>query len=451
MTENEHTNEAEQASPTAAPPAADSAAEAIDGDAFLAQAMSQPVHEAAAALSTLLAEHGQAALPALVLVAQKAGLELAAQAMDMLAGLRSEEAANALAPLGADRSDAARAKQARRALHKLSLSGVRPAPVSPAARSEPEPDKVYACLASPIDGEGTCTVTIARQNRFGTLSMASFMLNEDLGVLDVVGAIPCSMSLWKRYLADAQRTAAGLVPVELAFGQRQIEIAAARNERSKTPLPQRYYMYASLAMGPSEERQRPPELQAEAIQANPDLLANSARLFHLPECKTWLLPTDEMRPHVLRMMADARRVERSLAEQPDMPVLDLGRLQHQGTLISMAASALFDGARRALYEARLTYTADLLWRADRMEEAQWAMAAALALAPESTLPVGQHPFVHEVVSVSVLLTAEQEHLGEQPQGAGGAPAAASEKAAEPDEYVDADGFIRRKSGLILPR
>jgi len=449
MTESERTNPEEQATPAEAEPIA--AAPGIDTGAFFEQATSKPLQDAIAAMSGLLAEHTQAALPALALVAQKAGLELAANAMDMIASLRTQAAADALAPLGADRNDAARAKQARRALHKLSLSGVKPAPVAPPPAAAPEPDKIYACFASPVDGEGTRSITIARINTYGTLSMALFMLNEDLGVVDVLGAVPCSMSMWKRYLAEANEREQKLVPVELAFCQRQIETAVARNERSKTRLPDRYYMYAGLAMGTSEDRARPAELDAAAIQANADLLAKSSALFALPECNTWVLPPDDVRPHALKMIAELRREQRAQEERQAMPVTDLSQLQRQGTVINVATSALFDGARRAAFQDRLTYTADLLWRSDRIEEAQWAMAAALALAPESTLPVDQHPFLHEVTSASMLLAVQAEQMNAAAGGPGSAPAPAGEKKPEPEEYVDAEGNIRRKSGLIIPR
>ncbi len=456
MNETEHANVPQPAATDAAVDAPNQVSEGadavIDAQAFLDRIGSGPVSQALDELRALVSAQPQAALPVLTLLAQKAALELATHAMDMLAALRTQEAADALAPLGADRADAARAKAARRALHKLSLSGLKPAPTAPPPTAEPAPDKVYACLASAVDGDGTRSVTIARQNRFGTLSMAVFVLNESTGVVDAFGAVPCSMSLWKRYLADAETQQQVLVPVELAFCQRQIELAVARNERSKIPLPDRYYMLSSLAMGRSDERQRPAELSPEAIQAKADLLGQTTRLITLPECRTWLLPPDEMRPHALKLLAELRREQQQdQSEQRNVPVLDLSRVQKQGTIISMAMNTLFDGARRATFQDRLTYTADLLWRADRLEDAQLAMAAALALAPESTLPVEQHPFLREVVMASVLIAVQAEEAGASGAAAGAPAAAAGAVRPDAEEYVDAEGNIRRKSGLIIPR
>jgi hypothetical protein len=329
----------------------------------------------------------------------------------------------------------------------LSLAGIKPGVVAPIARPEPEPDKVYACLASAIDGEGTRSMTVVRQNRFNTLRMGIFIINEKVGLVDVMGADPCSMTLWKRYLADSGAEEAKPAPVELAFCQQGIETAVARSQRSKTQLPERYYMFAPLVVGRSEPRPRPAELSPQAIQANPDLLAKSSDLFHLPECQQWLLVGDEVRPYALKLIAEERRQQQIERERRDnLDVVDLSKVQREGTVISVAMSELFDGARRSLFQERLEYTADILWRSDRLEQAQWAVAAALALSSESTLPVEQHPFLHEVVMHSLDLAVKEEEAAGPRQ-----PGASIDPETAPDEYVDDQGLIRRKSGLILPK
>lgn len=418
-----------------------------DTEQTVQRLLALPATEVAPALSALTAERDAGALPILSALAHQAPLPLATMAMEALVALRSQEAAGALAAIGADRSDAAKAKEARRCLHKLSLAGIKPEPVVAAPSPAPQPDSVYACLASAVDGEGTRSITIIRQNRFGTLRMGVFMLSETLGVLDVAGSDPCSMSLWKRYLAESNEQDFKLVPVELAFAQRQIETAVALNERKKMPLPQHYYMFMNLAMGASTERPRPAELNPDAVRANPDLLAQSAGLFGIPECRTWFFRHEEVRPYALRLIAERRRQER----QPNLPVMDLSEVQREGTAVSVAMSELFDGARRSLIQERLEYTADVLWRADRLEHAQAALAAALALSPESTLPVEQHPFLREMMVRNLDLAVRMEEAGLAPGEETPAVGQAENKTATADEYVDDSGMIRRKSGLILPR
>lgn len=451
MTETERSDEAMLTEAPVTTAADEPAAVTPDPAQFLAQIAAQTLTEAEAALKALVADRPGEALPLVQAVAQKGSPALAAKAMDALATLRTQEAADVLATLGADRSDAARAKEARRALHKLNLAGIKAAVVV-AAPPAPEPDKVYATMVSPVDGSGTRTVTIVRQNRYDTLSLAVFFLDEKLGIVDAQGAIPCSMSVWKQYLADASAGEMKLIPVELAFCQQQLETAAARNERSKTPLPERYYYLSSLARGASEERSRPSELAPETIKANPDLIAKTGALFDLPECKTWLFTFEEVRPYVLKVIAEARRQQNSNEPKDNLPVLDLREVKREGAMVGVAMNALFDGARRSVYQERLEYTADLLWRSDRLEEAQWAMAAALALSPESTLPVDQHPFLREVTLQSLSLGVQVEQSGVPPEDiAKGTGGAIAETKADPDEYVDSEGLIRRKSGLIIPR
>ena len=227
-----------------------------------------------------------------------------------------------------------------------------------------------------------------------------------------------------------------------------MELAAARNERSKTPLPERYYYLSALVSGPSELRERPAQLDPETIKANPDLIAKAGGLFELPECRTWLFTYEEVHPYVLKVVEEAHRQQ----AKSDLPVLDLNKVQREGAMVATTMNGLFDGARRSIFQERLEYTADLLWRSDRLEEAQWAMAAALALAPESTLPVDQHPFLREVTLQSLILGVQVEQAGAPPEAmAQGSSGATAEKKNEPEEYVDAEGLIRRKSGLIIPR
>jgi hypothetical protein len=451
MTETERSDEATMN--TDAPsdaPAPESAAATPDAAQFLAQLSAQTLPEAEAALKALVAGKPGEALPLLEMAAQQGSLALASKAMDALAALRTQDAADALANLGADRSDAPRAKEARRALHKLNLAGIKAVALVPPV-FENGPDRVWACMASPVDGSGTRTVTVVRENRFDTLNMAVFFVNEKNGVIDAQGAIPCSMSVWKHYLADAAASEMKLIPVELAFCQTQLELAAARNERSKTPLPERYYYLSQLVSGPSELRERPAQLDPEAIKANPDLIAKSSALFQLPEFRTWLFTFEEVRPYVLKVIAEARRQQNS-ERKSDMPVLDLNEVQREGAMVAATMNGLFDGARRSTFQERLEYTADLLWRSDRLEEAQWAMAAALALAPESTLPIEQHPFLREVALQSLTLGVQVEQSGVPPEAiARGTAGASAAKKDEPEEYVDAEGLIRRKSGLIIPR
>ena len=64
----------------------------------------------------------------------------------------------------------------------------------------------------------------------------------------------------------------------------------------------------------------------------------------------------------------------------------------------------------------------------------------------------QHPFLREVTQRTLLLAVQAEQAGLTPEMArDGASKGTDEKSAQPEEYVDAEGNIRRKSGLILPR
>ncbi len=414
----------------------------------LAELAALPSDESRRALADLVREQGIDGLPVLALLARQGSDMLFAAALETMVALRSQASADLLANIGADRSvPKARAKEARRALYRLNLQGIKAAPVVAPPPAVAEPDKVYACLATAIDREGGCSIYVVKQNRFGTLRLASFVLNEEQGVVDGFGADPCSLTMWKRLSAELMTGTLPAVPVELAFCRRQVETAEARNHRTNTPLPDGYYALIELLEGPSQEQPRPAELHPDAIRANEALLPASSKLVSLPECRSWvLLPPEQIRPHAQRLIAELRRQEQIEAQRQDeLPVTDLGQIQREGIVVRMALTALFDGARRACFQTRLEYTADLFWRSGKLEEAQWAMAAALALAPESTLPVEDHPFLWELMRTSLDFAAYAEETEATLQDE------EDQEAAEPEVTVDEGGFIRHKSGLLLPR
>jgi len=421
---------------------------AKDPSQRLAEWSQLPSDDCRRALADLVREQGTDALPVLSLLAREGGDALFATALETLVALRSQASADLLAHLGADRSvPKTRAKEARRALYRLNLQGIKAAPVVAPSRPRAEADKVYACLATPIDRDGGYRIYVVKQNRFGTLRLAVFMLNDDKGVVDCFGLDPCSLTTWRQLSADIMSAKLPAVPVELAFCRRHVETAEARNHRTHTPLPDGYYVLSELLQGPSQEQPRPAALDPEAVRANEALLPASSKLVDLPECRSWiLLPPEEVRPHAQRLIAEQRRQEQMERQlENELPVTDLGRIQREGTVVRMALTTLFDGARRARFQARLEYTSDLLWRSGRLEEAQWAMAAALALAPESTLPVENHPFLWELMRVSVGLAAYMEERETSAEGED------KSEFAPRETIVDSEGFVRHKSGLILPR
>jgi hypothetical protein len=141
-------------------------------------------------------------------------------------------------------------------------------------------------------------------------------------------------------------------------------------------------------------------------------------------------------------------------QSEELPVLDLSIVQAEGTVVSMAIRELFDGARTARLADRLQLAADLFWREGRMEEACRAVATALALA-EGGDALENIPFIRELARLSIetaLRTMEPTEANNRPvEQAPGLVVPRGTSGGEDKERQEAPGFVRRSSGLIVPK
>lgn len=412
---------------------------------LLAEIGQQP-RPVAPALLARLAQQGQAlAVPLLELVARSSDGDLAMAAIEALGTVRAAEAAQALQRLSAAGGDKNRLKAARRALYRLSQLGVSVTPAAPATAPAPAfEEPVVAAMASPYDGIGTQLVWVVRQNRWGDLRLAVFLLSDEEGVKECFGLDPCSKKEWQRQREWAAEEDISMTAVGLSACRWLIEQAQGINQVSGADLPAEFDRWQRL-LESSQAQPWPAELSPDHLHAHPELLAESRRLVRAEECQAWL-PDDNLEQY-------ANEMSEAATQDANLPVVDLGAVQAEGAVVNRVVQELFQEKLKERFQRRLRGMAAYFWGAGRQEEAQWAAASALALA-EGSVPVAEHPFLWESVYSTLMtitkIAEDAERQAEEAEERQRRPSGLTlPRPKEPPP--EPAGYQRRPSGLIVPK
>ncbi len=412
---------------------------------LLAEIMQQP-RPVSPALLARLAQQGQAlAVPLLELAASGSDGDLALAAIEALGTVHAAEATQALQRLLVAGGDKNRLKAARRALYRLSQRGVPVAPVAPAPAPAPVfEEPVLAALASPYDGSGTQLMWVVRQNRWGDLRLAVFMLSDEEGVKECFGLDPCSKKEWQRQREWAGEEDIPMTAVGLSACRWLIAQAREINQASDSDLPAELDRWQRL-LESSQAQPWPEELSPDHLHAHPELLAESRRLVKAEECQAWL-PDEGLEQY-------ADEMNEAATQDADLPVVDLGAVQAEGAVVNRVVQELFREKLKERFQRRLRGMAAYFWGAGRQEEAQWAAASALALA-EGSVPLAEQPFLWESVYSTLRTIAKIAEDAElQAEKAEKRPRRPSgltlPRPKEPPP--EPEGYQRRPSGLIVPK
>jgi hypothetical protein len=296
-------------------------------------------------------------------------------------------------------------------------------------------------MASTYDGSGTQLVWVVRQNRWGDLRLAVFMLNDEVGLKDCFGLAPCSKKEWQRQREWATEEDVPMTEVGLSACRWLIEQAREINQVSGAELPAELDRWERL-LESSQAQPWPEELSPDHLHAHPELLAESKRLVKAEECQGWL-PGENLEQH-------AEELDEALLQEADLPVLDLGAVQAGGAVVSQVVQEMLQGELKERFQRRLQGMAAYFWGAGRQEEAQWAAASALALA-EGSVPIAEHPFLWELVYSTLRTIAKmEEETARRSDKAKRRPSGLTlPRPQEPPP--EPEGYQRRPSGLIIPK
>lgn len=293
--------------------------------------------------------------------------------LDRLARLPQAESVAALLEIEGATADKALRKEIRRALFRLEQRGLevaRPAPLPAApftaARVESEG------WMSAADGRGDQLLWLVQPRR-GELMQLFAVVNDPEGMRETE-LHPVSRKVLRSAREDLlSRHRIRMVEVDWRYcDARMAEAHRWAIERGAAIAGDYPGLRAQILSDPPAEVPHPilAVLDAGAVAAAPELLAESLGLLQEDELATWGLPIEVLRP-ILEEMAEAEASPLLLNEHQ--------KRERMGQIVDRALDDLFSGAGAESYRRRLLDLAWVFHATRRAERARQALANALAL------------------------------------------------------------------------
>ncbi|HHY38077.1 MAG TPA: hypothetical protein GX507_04030 [Clostridia bacterium] len=303
-------------------------------------------------------------------------------------------------------------KEARKAIWRLKRAGVRatktaePDPRDTHSRSEDVSGMgwkgIDTAYLSVVDGDGYRLAVTCTPAAFGAVRAQVFVLG------DTEGIHACGeRSMSKGEIGDfISRIARGQIVAEVWPKAAVFEVFR-HEEISRSlghSLPMEYFTIKPPDKDLMPEHPEPPAywvMDRREVKWNPLLLDGSASLLGEEAFRSWLIPEADLAPYIDDL------------ESSEDTVIVVGlksKEERRAGIISRATSSFFDPERRRLYKRRLEEQAFVLFMTGRKDVAKTALAAAVALDPESGTAPEKHPFASAFVEMSM-----EFHLRERRQ------------------------------------
>lgn len=291
-----------------------------------------------------------------------------------LGALPGDESVALLQKLEAASADKLVHKEVKRALYRLEQRGVAvPAAPTPAAVGPIVPAAIEGYL-SPIDGHGDQLVWLVKPRSGGVLHLFA-VINDPEGMRETDLTVVTRKAL-KAVRGELQaKHELTLVPADWRYCdflmRRAFAWARAREARIEGDYPA---LRAQLVHEPGLEEMPPlilAHVDAAALTADDDRLAQSGTLIEQKEFRTWVFTPEQLKPYL-----------DELAAIRDSPLV-LDRAQQEErfrSVIDGAVERLFGGAPRDSWVRWLYETAYVFWSTGRREPARMAVTVAAALA-----------------------------------------------------------------------
>ena len=372
--------------------------------AALSALASLPSAVTAAAVAELAHASQADALPLLVLMAERGPKPVAFGAVEAMATVRLPEAAAALQRLAATVTDKDLRKAAKRSLFRLHAAGVA-APAAPSEVQRPAKLEVLVSKITNPEASGSRFLILATEAPLGAADIVSLILSDEEGLIGGGGARVSRGELARRTeLAFHETEGLHLVDAPADYLRQIIQEAHERNRATGKRGPKEYYRWAGVIGAPRRRYEREPvydEIDPAIVRWNPQLLDESAALFHLPEFGFWLMPPEA----TLEAARNASRTRDTRLFLPGEP-----ERREELRVVERLAESFFTEAQRLKYKARLEQTAYVLLKMGHVLAARWAVAAALAMDPTSRVPIARQPFAVEMAIHTIeFMQAESEH------------------------------------------
>ena len=242
-----------------------------------------------AVIRALRESGGPRTVEPLRMMAQDVRDEIAAAALDVLAGLRLPEAARALQSLVPIVHPELR-PSAERALRKLRFAGVE-------VRDLPAPDPAWRALVSPVDGLGQQSVWFVQEGRWGAyVRVLNVLLNDRAGAVEAMGhrqvsprALPPQRLLGYVHDIVLPDGSGVMLALETTFdvGRRLVLDSLAHNRETQIPVAAVLRLLSPWLWEVAGAEVLPPRALPDLPEDVEPTLAGTRRLLDHPAFATW--------------------------------------------------------------------------------------------------------------------------------------------------------------------
>jgi hypothetical protein len=388
----------------------------------------------------LTRELEEKALPFLSLLGRSPQSKLSQKALESLGSIQSQKSVDILTQIAETHPDKKVRKSARTSLYKLQSAGLavrRPLdPEVARSRERKVKHKPYEAMMSNVDGAGFQFVILAREMFAGDLYILQSVISEEEGLKECHGMRGLTKKSFVRFIDTLTERIRQeglpnltLVKIDYNYGVRLIVEAEKLNKTLGTEVPSAYLSVKELFLESADPTVPHPiyqVLDAEKIKSQPHLLSSSAELISHPLLESWFFAPEKIKNYANEL----KKQEETVLELSPQFIKE-----REEAIFDQALSALFDDKHKLLYKERLEKTAYILFTRGETEEAKKALAAALALDPQSRIPVKNHPLIVELVrrNITFLKEAETGELTEK----------------DIEEYYEERKKARERSSLII--
>ena len=331
---------------------------------------------------------------------------LALPAVEALGHIRDEAAVRLLEQVASAPTSREVGKAARRALHALASSGLSvevPRAHADTAVFQPLPADGIAwsgALVSPIDVEGSRSLLVGQKRLPVGAATAVAVLSENGGLMFFQAAPLTHRQLdkeWHIFQDERPDTLAQDIPFD--YAQWLLAEAAQQTADVGSPIPEEYTAWLEFA-GRHPANVSPAFIYAQVgvDQEAPPVVdaAQAEALLDEVELAPWTLAIDTLSNYVDELI---------LARNSPIILSEAAEVSRERQIGARAADQYFTDAMRRRYRRRLEETALLLHRSERTNQAQAALASALALG-DTTSPPSQIPFALALALRTIEIGAE---------------------------------------------
>ena len=347
-----------------------------------------------AMLKTLKKSLDEKLLPLLEMMAEHEQNTIAELGINRLGTIQSFKAAQLLSEINENHPDKKLRKAARKSLYKLKSVGIEIETTHKPLLGESKHQR-YKCLVSPIDGTGTQLIMLTEEMLAGDLQLLQVVASDEKGIIDCSSRRGLTKNMFAKLPETfARQTGAEgpmLVEADYEFAMSLIIHAEAISEDAPDDYMSHKEFYGLTEAQPVEN----PVFQmldAENLKEQPYFLRTSTELFQNDTFLSWHLPLNEMAQYAQELL-DQDETEIELTPQFQQ--------QRKEEVYQKVIETHCNEEFLKKLQRRLQLMAYIFMQQENEDDAKKALTAAVTLHKISGGELKNHPFLKELVLISL--------------------------------------------------